>query len=146
MGKIKTIKITKKSLAKQYRKLSTSAWKVWSDYRRRLASDDDGFVYCFTCDKKIRWKRDDSKNEKDKYDFANLGHFIHGKLDYDSMNTQIQCTRCNRLLHGNLGVYCIRLITMYGLKAVKDMIRRSEQHTGYTAFDLQKIITTYQRV
>lgn len=85
-----------------YSKLKKKAWKVWSLKRRKAEADYRGLVTCVTCGNLKPYKEVD------------LGHFCHGKLDFHPQATQIQCSRCNRFLHGNLGNYAIWLDKKYG--------------------------------
>ena len=131
-------KITKKELKRQYRKLFDKAWKLWSEHRRESAADKDGMVICFSCGKRIPWRR--PKDKKTKGDFANLGHLFHGKLDLHPMATQIQCTSCNHGLHGNLGLYAINLIIKYGLESVVELVKKASEFKDYTFEELDDII------
>ena len=87
----------------------------------------DNYI-CFTCGAK--------GNE--------AGHFRHGKLDFDEMNLNCQCTRCNRFLHGNLGIYAIRLTKKYGQQKVDDLVFRSNQIRKYTKEELEEILNKYK--
>lgn len=105
-------------------KLRDKAWKLWSAYIR----EKEKYI-CFTCGR-----------QKDKKT-TEAGHFRHGKLDFDPMNIHCQCTQCNRYLHGNLGIYTIKLIDKYGKEAVDDLILRANQHTNkYSITELEEII------
>jgi len=52
------------------------------------------------------------------------GHFYHGVLDFDEININRQCARCNKWLHGNLAVYSNYLLEKYGEQAFKDLTKR----------------------
>ncbi len=54
----------------------------------------------------------------------NAGHFWHGLLDFDEININGQCVRCNKWLSGNLAVYSTYLINKYGTKAFKKLEER----------------------
>lgn len=59
---------------------------------------------CFTCGVQKPWKE------------MEAGHFIHrDHLDFNFVNINCQCARCNKFLSGNLDVYAEKLITKYGL-------------------------------
>lgn len=135
--------LTKRQLAKKIKRLFAKAWKLWSEFRRKSEADNDGMVICFSCGKRIPWRR--PKDKKQKGDFANLGHFMHDVLDFDPMNTKIQCTRCNGRQHGNLGMYAIMLVKMYGLEAVEDLIKRAESFKGHTVEELEETINKHGR-
>ncbi len=52
------------------------------------------------------------------------GHFWHNVLDFDEMNINAQCARCNHYLSGNLAVYASYLISKYGQKKFQDLEAR----------------------
>lgn len=59
------------------------------------------------------------------------GHFIHrNSLDFDLINIQPQCAKCNRYLSGNLGVFAYRLKNKYGLDEWDRLegLRHKERH------------------
>ena len=120
--KSKQTRIRKKSL-KPLPKLKAKAWKLFSAY---ICKRDN--YTCFTCGK--------AGNQG--------GHFKHGKLDFDEMNINCQCPRCNKWLHGNLGIYAIKLIEKYGKNKVDDLIFRSNQVKKYNRIDLNGIIEKLQ--
>ena len=84
---------------------------------------------CFTCGK------------KDSYKSMDAGHYIHGnRMDFVPMNIHCQCSRCNRFLHGNLGVYGERLIAEYGEQAVAELRELSKKEHKFTIIELEDII------
>lgn len=87
--------------------------RAWSAFSRWVRIKSGG--KCFTCENFQPWKE------------MNASHFIHGKLDFDEMNINACCVRCNKWLSGNLGEYAIRLIKKYGLKAVDDLKLRASR-------------------
>lgn len=59
------------------------------------------------------------------------GHFWHGVLDFDEININTQCKRCNHFLSGNLAVYSSYLIGKYGVEEFKALdIRHSMAQKG----------------
>lgn len=52
------------------------------------------------------------------------GHFHHGVLDFDEININAQCSRCNKWLHGNLGMYASYLIQKHGLYVFEQLNAR----------------------
>ena len=108
------------------------AWKLESEYVRRSGADRKGYNFCFTCGKKDHWKNLD------------CGHYIHrNNLNYDLVNLKPQCTRCNRFLHGNLGVYAERLIAEYGEEAIRNLRCRGNENKKFTIFELKELIEKY---
>lgn len=117
-----------------YPKLRAKAWKVWSKKRRKEAADSRGYVACVTCGSIHHWKE------------IELGHFVHGKLDFLKENTNPQCTRCNKFLHGNLGVYAVFLDKTYGQGTAERLIAlgRKEKPRPYERQELIDIICSTQ--
>ena len=110
------------------RKLQKKAWRLQSSHVRQKEH------CCFTC----------GVTTDHRKHFA--GHFIHKsiklpyKLHYDAMNIRRQCVRCNRHLHGNLGIYAIKLIKIYGERAVDELVERGHNNEMMTVEELQKLI------
>lgn len=117
-----------KKKKKRLKSLSTLKAKAVKTFNKWIVARDKWT--CFTCGK--------LGNE--------AGHFKHGRLDFDEMNLNCQCTHCNRWLHGNLGEYAIRLIKKYGQKKVDDLVLRSNQVKKYTREELEEIITKYKMI
>lgn len=117
-------KLRKKSL-KPLPKLKAKATMV---FHKWIVVRDKGI--CFTCGGKGN----------------QAGHFKHGRLDFDGMNLNCQCARCNKWLHGNLGEYAIRLIKKYGRRKVDSLILRSNQVKKFKRAELEEIIVKYKVV
>ena len=112
--------------------LHRQAWKLVSEYIRRSGADKRGYNFCFTCGKKKHWENLD------------CGHYIHRNcLNYTEMNLSPQCTRCNRFLHGNLGVYAERLIAEYGEEAIQNLRCRGNEVKKFTIIELKELIKRY---
>ena len=110
----------KKQSIKELRK---EVWKVFSTYIRKR----DNFI-CFTCGK--------PGNE--------AGHFIHkNSLDFNEININCQCPRCNKWLHGNLGEYGIRLIKKYGIKKVEQLKPEGNRVKKFRREELEEIREKY---
>ena len=82
--------------------LKKKAWKEWAISIKMMYANSEGFLNCFTCGGRYYWSQ------------LQAGHFKHNKLDFCNKNIHPQCVRCNKWLHGNLGVYAQRLIKKYG--------------------------------
>lgn len=108
--------------------LRNKAWALMSEWIRRRWSDKDGNVVCITCGKKIHWKK------------AHASHYKHGRLDFDEININPSCSKCNVFLHGNLGNYTIFLVEKYGLDVVNDLCRRANVVHKYSRQELEDII------
>ncbi len=123
MKKKKIKHISLKSLIKR-------AWKLQSEYIRRI---ENGI--CFCCGIRKPWKQMDT------------GHYIHKDcLDFDLVNLHCQCSRCNRFLHGNLGVYAERLISEYGEEAIIALRQRANQVKKFTISELKDLINKYTMI
>lgn len=104
-------------------KAKNAAWKSFALWVRTTEK------VCFTCGSE---------------DSPNASHFRHVDcLDYDEMNVHRCCSRCNLWLHGNLGIYAIKLIEKYGKKKVDDLIHRSYQVRKFSIPELEKIKKKY---
>lgn len=76
------------------------------------------------------------------------GHFWHNVLDFDEMNVNAQCKKCNVWLSGNLAVYSTYLIEKYGLDKFNDLkIRHYQAMKGEkrNEEDYEKLINHYTR-
>ncbi len=105
--------------------LKDKAWKIFSKYIR--ARDKR----CVTCDKGLA---------------ENAGHFWHAVLDFDEMNVNGQCVRCNKWFSGNLAPYSTYLIKKYGIKKFKDLEIRHYRAIGgeyRTESDYEELIEKY---
>lgn len=99
----------KKTVPKRTRlkRLHNRAWDLWS----LIVRTREGFK-CFTCGIM-------------NHEGMQAGHFKHNVLDFDPMNIHCQCLRCNHFLSGNLSVYTLRLIELYGLEEVQSLEKRA---------------------
>lgn len=108
--------------------LHDKAWKLKSKIVRIKAEGK-----CFTCPVQKDWKEMDA------------GHFRHNKCDFDEINIQCQCSRCNRFLNGNLGIYAVNLISKYGKDKVDELILRSNQPDFYSYEDYENMIKDFKQ-
>jgi hypothetical protein len=108
--------------------LHKKAWELQSKAMRQAAQDDDGYVFCYTCGKYMRWQD------------AHIGHYFHGRLDFDPRNLRIQGACCNTYKHGNLAVYGAKLVEE-GIDLKQ--LRRDAETTHYTCQQLKEIISKY---
>lgn len=114
-----------------YRKrLFKKAWELQSKAMRKLAARRDGYVQCYTCGKVMRWQD------------AHIGHYFHGKLDFDPRNLRIQGACCNTYKHGNLAVYGAKLAEE-GID-LKQLLRDAEEKgNAYSIAELKEIIDKF---
>ena len=76
----------------------------------------------------------------------NAGHFWHNVLDFDEININGQCVRCNKWLSGNLAAYSTYLIKKHGLKKFNELDIRHTKAIGgevRTIEDYKAIIDKY---
>jgi len=119
---------------KDSKKLHQKAWKLMSLFIRNRGAKD-GANRCFTCGK---WE-----NIKD----LDCGHYIHrDSLDFNEVNLQSQCTKCNRFLHGNSGVFAHNLIMTYGLQVYKELEGLRFREHYFSIKELEEIILKYDNV
>ena len=110
--------------------LKQRAWKLQSEYVRKIEN-----YICFTCGKQLTKQTSD------------CSHYIHKAcLDFDLINLHCCCTRCNRFLHGNLGVYAECLIAEYGEEAIAELRQRANQVKKFTIIELQDLIAKYTKL
>lgn len=101
---------------------------------------------CFTCGKKEPDYEDNDGNTKSGWKRMDAGHFIHKScLDFNEININCQCSRCNRHLHGNAGEYAIRLIKKYGIGAVDNLKIEGNTVHKFNMGELEIIIDKYKK-
>ena len=116
---VKPVKITKAYIKKR----AKLAWKLFS---KRIRERDKGT--CIACGAVLGVKK------------TQAGHFIHGKLNFNEMNINAECPRCNWRLHGNLSKYAIALVKRYGLEAIEQLFIDAENHKGYSIEEIEEVI------
>lgn len=114
----------------EYPRLKREAWKWWSIVVRiGSVFNKRGEVECFTCGKKLHWKK------------AHASHYMHGKLDFNPINIHACCAKCNTFMHGNLGNYLNRLIQETGNVNIHDELKEmARQEAKLTRDDLRTLI------
>ena len=115
-----------------YKYLHDLAWTLQSVFIRKKAADRYEMVECFTCGRKMHWK------------MGQMGHYWHGRLDFDLRNLKIQCAGCNKYLHGNLAIYGIKLSELLGVEGMKQL-RRDAETKKYSIQELKEIIALYKK-
>ena len=78
----------------------------------------------------------------------NAGHWKHGRLDFDEMNVNCQCVRCNKWLSGKLDSYTIKLIELHGVEAVQALSDKAKSIVTekYSRQELEDIYIKYKRL
>ena len=64
----------------------------------------------------------------------------------DDINVNCQCVRCNKWLHGNLGIYAINLIEKHGLKKINELRKRRDIVKRWTIEELEELIIHYKEL
>ena len=77
------------------------------------------------------------------------GHYLsqghHSAFRFNEVNTNGQCTRCNRFLHGNLINYRIGLVRKYGEEKVLMLENSRNRLKKWSRFELEEIIKIYTK-
>ena len=73
------------------------------------------------------------------------GHFRHNNnaTRFSEVFVNLQCTRCNKYLSGNLGAYAIRLYKDYPKKLIDKLWKESFKTKTFTIKELEKLIKHY---
>lgn len=107
---------------------------VYSQYIR-LRDSEDGIATCITCGDQKPWK------------LMQCGHFIRRSINhlrYNETNCNVQCMRCNVILHGNLYIYSLKLDQRYGEGTAARLLEESQQFHKFTISELESMIETYK--
>lgn len=75
------------------------------------------------------------------------GHRWHGKLDFDEININQQCSGCNKWRQGNLSKYDDYLISKYGMEVWQELYKRKNLANAgeiRSEQDYQDLIEKYQ--
>ena len=108
---------------------------MFSEYRRRSSIEEDGFVKCVTCGKRMRWQ--DSQ----------CGHYISRNrlaVRWNPKNTAPQCVGCNVFKAGNMPEYTLYLQQKYGKGIIEKLVKESKQIIKLRSADLEDMIKVYQ--
>ena len=118
-------------------KLHDKLWKLFSIYIRNRDKRK-----CITCGRQF-WDE-----EKGEWSLNGLeaGHYKHGVLDFDEMNINCQCTKCNHFLSGNLSEYSLYLLQKYGKKKFEDLHNRAKQPKPLSLEEYQQKIDYYKNI
>ena len=113
---------------KELKKLHAKLWKIFSEYVRRKAQGR-----CYICHSTHDWRETDAS------------HYLHGRLDYSETNVKACCRKCNRFMHGNLGLYAERLINDYGRNVLVELRQEAAQIKKWTIEELEAKIKEYKK-
>lgn len=121
-------RVSKRSLPRAKKR----AWDAFSIYIRTRNADSNGFTACFTCGAVKHYKEMDA------------GHFYHGTLDFNEYNVNVQCTKCNKYLHGNGVVYYPKMLQMYGQEIIDQLNELRHQVIKLKVADYENIELLYK--
>lgn len=75
----------------------------------------------------------------------NAGHYIHRNcFDFHEQLNHGQCVYCNLRLHGNMAVYALKMIDLYGRDQVDEWHRQSHEVIKFTRDFLENVIVKYK--
>jgi hypothetical protein len=103
----------KKVTIKERKRLKKRAWTVFAKFIRERDNNT-----CVTCGRTLA----------DGY-VMNAGHFIHNREDFNEKNIHCQCFVCNKIKHGNMKTYCIKMVEWYGIETVKELLKKERQES-----------------
>ncbi len=110
---------------------------IFSEYIRRKYADKNGFVKCYTCNKKAYWKGEGMQN----------GHFISRKsriLRWDERNCRSQCYSCNCHFYGRQYIFAMNLNKEYGYNIAEELLIESKKIIKQSDQDLLDLIEQYK--
>jgi len=110
--------------------------RVFSEYIRLSAADDNGIVQCVTCGSFHHWRE------------VHCGHFIpRGRKPtrFNEMNAHVQCVRCNTFRHGEHDIYRLYLVNKYGKEAVEKLEHLALIGGSDDAYSLQMKLDEYRQ-
>lgn len=113
-----------------FKKLKARAWRMFSEYIRRLGAVD-GKNSCVTCGVVKPWKE------------LQAGHFIDGRHNavlFNHLITYPQCVRCNIWLHGNKIQFTLFMQRKFGELEVAKLLSESRKIVKFDRYDLESII------
>lgn len=130
MAKKKTKKVNRTTLIKK-------ADSEFSRYVRRTSSGKDGWVACFTCEKRYEWKK------------LHNGHFMsrrHMNTRWHEHNTAPQCAGCNTFRGGEQYIFGKNLDKKYGVGTAEEMEVLSRQITKMGIQEIEEIHLKYKQL
>jgi len=120
---------------KNQRELIKTLDRIFSEYVRFSAANDDDNCRCITCGKWFHWKN------------IHCGHFISRKehaTRYDEINCNPQCCHCNTFKQGNWLAYEASLIRRYGKNEIERLKEKALAGGKLTKDLLIEMIRKYQ--
>lgn len=109
--------------------------KWFSYFIRFRDSDENGYITCYCCGKKVFWKD------------ANNMHYIprqHLSLRYSETNCHAGCVKCNHFDNGNIEQYIIHLKKDYGDDINERLVLAKNQKTKISEVEYKTLIAYYK--
>ena len=110
---------------------------IFSEYIRRKYADKNGFVKCYTCNKKAYWKGEGMQN----------GHFISRAsriLRWREDNCRPQCYACNCMRYGQAYIFGANLNKEFGFNKAEELLIESKKIIKQSDQDLLDLIEQYK--
>ena len=110
---------------------------IFSEYIRRKYADKNGFVKCYTCNKKAYWKGEGMQN----------GHFISRSsriLRWREDNCRPQCYACNCMRYGQAYIFGANLNKEFGFNKAEELLIESKKIVKQSDQDLLDLIDEYK--
>ena len=112
--------------------LKKEVWNLFSEYIRRVNSDENGYCECVTCGKIKKWQE------------MQAGHFIHGTSFLIPELVHPQCPECNGFKAGNLIAYEKFMLKIYSQSQLDKFEWQAKQRHSFTIFELNHYKKKYQ--
>ena len=109
--------------------------KIFSQFIRLRAVNDEGWGECFTCGR-LRF-----------YKNADAGHFmVRQKMptSFDIQNVQFQCKRCNGFEGGAQYEFALKLDEVYGEGTADRLVRLSNETKRFSVHELEALYKIYK--
>ena len=109
--------------------------KIFSQFIRLRAVNDEGYGQCFTCGR-LRF-----------YKNADAGHFmVRQKMPtrFDIQNVQFQCKRCNGFEGGAQYEFALKLDEVYGEGTADRLVRLSNETKRFSVHELEALYKIYK--
>ena len=111
-------------------------WKVFSEYIRFRAADENGNAKCVSCGKVAPWRS------------LHAGHYIPKtsglSIYFFEKNVHPQCVTCNLFKSGNLSEYALYLTRTYGQGILEKLDRKKCEPMKLSRGDYEELIEFYK--
>ena len=117
-------------------KLKKIAWDLLSKIKRLEYSDKAGYVQCYTCGRKLYWKK------------AQAGHGFSGRgnaILFEEDIIRPQCYGCNCCSSGKLDIFTYNLRTEHGDEKFDYLWRLKHTQKKFHTWELEERILVYKK-